>query len=138
MTDAHANVRRTFDAQPMMTSLGASLTAVANGAVEITAPILPEFGQQHGFAHAGVTFTLGDTAAGCAALTVMDADTNVVTAEIKINLTAPARGERLIARGRVVKPGRKLVVVTAEVYAVESGTETLVGLLQGTMVPVPL
>lgn len=62
---------------------------------------------------------------------------DVLTAEIKINLLAPARGDLLIATGRVIKPGRRLMIVTAEVVARDGGTDTLIAILQGTMVPVP-
>jgi uncharacterized protein (TIGR00369 family) len=94
--------------------------------------VLPAFSQQHGYGHAGVTFALGDTAAGYAALSVKPEGAEVLTAEMKVNLVAPAKGDRLVAEGRVVRPGRRLVVVSAEVRA----GETLVALLQGTMIPV--
>ena len=129
-------IRESFARQGMMTTLGARLLAVAPGAVEIEAAITPGVSQQHGFAHAALAFALGDSAAGYAALTVMPEDREVVTSEMKIHLLAPARGARLIARGRVVKPGRRLVIVTADVYAVADGVETHAALLTGTMVPV--
>lgn len=132
-----ARIRASFEAQAMMATLGARLTDVAKGAVEISAPILPGATQQQGFGHAGLTFSIGDSAAGYAALTLMPLESEVVTAEIKINLLAPAVGDRLRARGRVIKPGRRLVVVSSEVHAVQDGEETLIALLQGTMVPVP-
>ena len=84
-----------------------------------------------------MTFSLGDSAAGYAALTMLPMDNEVVTAEIKINLLAPAKGDLLIATGRVVKPGKRLCVVTSEVHAVENGASKLIAVLQGTMVPVP-
>ncbi|MBR9890916.1 PaaI family thioesterase [bacterium] len=129
-------IRESFARQGMMTTLGARLVAVTPGAVEIEAAITPETSQQYGFAHAALAFALGDSAAGYAALTVMPEDREVVTSEMKIHLLAPARGARLIARGRVVKPGRRLVIVTADVYAVTAGVETHAALLTGTMVPV--
>ena len=85
---------------------------------------------------AALAFALGDTAAGYAALSTMPEGVEVMTAEIKINLLAPGRGELLRATGRVLKPGRRLVVVTAEVHAIDAGAETLIAVLQGTMVPV--
>jgi uncharacterized protein (TIGR00369 family) len=130
-------VRDSFAAQSMMSTLGASMTALAPGRAVIESPILPGARQQHGYAHAGLTFALGDSAAGYAALTTMPAGSEVLTAEIKINLLAPGAGDRLIATGRVVKPGRRLVVVTAEVEAERDGARRLIALLQGTMVPVP-
>ena len=129
-------IRDSFAAQAMMETLGARLVRVAPGEVEITAPILPSSRQQHGFAHAGLTFAIGDSAAGYAALSTMAEDHEVLTAEMKINLLAPGAGDMLIARGRVIRPGRRLVVVQADVFAVREGTEAHIALLTGTMVPV--
>lgn len=130
-------IKNSFAAQSMMATLGAELSEVTSGLVRISAPILAGTRQQQGFGHAGLTFSIGDSAAGYAALTLLPLDMEVVTAEIKINLLAPARGTRLIATGRVIKPGKRLSVVTAEVHAEEDGKQTLVAILQGTMVPVP-
>lgn len=130
-------IRNSFARQGLMKTLGAKLTEVAQGRVTITAPITPAGSQQHGFAHAGMTFALGDSAAGYSALTMMPDGAEVLTAEMKINLLAPADGLRLVAIGEVVKPGRKLVVIRALVeteYA--DGTRKPVAILQGTMVPV--
>ena len=129
-------IQTSFDRQSMMQTFGATLDDVADGRVTISAPILPGSRQQQGLAHAALTFGLGDSAAGYAALTTLPPEQEVVTAEIKINLTAPAIGDRLIAKGRVIKPGRRLIVVTSEVFALNEGDETLVAILQGTMVPV--
>lgn len=131
-------IRTSFDAQSMMRTLGAKISEISPGLVRITAPLLEGTRQQQGFGHAGLTFSIGDSAAGYAALTLLTMDMEVVTAEIKINLLAPARGERLIATGRVIKPGKRLSVVTAEVHAETNGTQTLIAVLQGTMVPVPI
>ncbi|MDR9393529.1 MAG: PaaI family thioesterase [Roseovarius sp.] len=130
-------IHRSFAAQSMMATLGARLTDVGAGRVEITAPILETSRQQHGYAHAGLTFAIGDSAAGYAALGILPPDHEVLTTEMKINLLAPARGERLIARGRVVKPGRRLVIVQSDVFALVEGVETHVALMTGTMMPVP-
>ena len=129
-------IRKSFAAQSMMRTLGARLARIETGAVEIEAPILEGSRQQQGFAHAGLTFALGDSAAGYSALTVMPEDHEVLTTEMKINLLAPGDGERLIARGRVIKPGRRLVVVQSDVFAVKDGAERHIALLTGTMIPV--
>ncbi len=130
-------IAASFARQSMMQTLGAEIVTVDDGVCELAAPLLPAMGQQHGAGHAGVTFALGDTAAGYAALTLIAPEREVMTAEMKINLLAPAVGVRLIARGRVVRPGRRLVVVTAEVEAeAVDGARKLVAILQGTMVPV--
>ena len=101
--------------------------------MSIRAPILPIARQHTGHAHAALSFAIGDTAAGYAALTVMPEGSEVVTAEIKINLLAPADGDYLLATGRVVKPGRRLVVVTSTVTAVTGTQRRDVAILQGTM-----
>ncbi|NPD19497.1 PaaI family thioesterase [Alterinioella nitratireducens] len=130
-------IKDSFARQGLMQTLGAELSAIAEGRVVITAPITPAASQQHGFAHAGMTFALGDSAAGYSALTLMPEGAEVLTAEMKINLLAPADGVRLIATGEVVKPGRKLVVVRATVETeTADGTRKPVAILQGTMVPV--
>jgi uncharacterized protein (TIGR00369 family) len=133
-----SRISKSFDAQTMMATLGARLTTVASGHVVIEAPILPGARQQHGAGHAGLTFSIGDSAAGYAALTLMPENTEVMTAEIKINLLAPANGDLLRATGKVIKPGRRLIVVTAEVHSIKGDAETLIAILQGTIVPVTL
>ncbi len=135
---ARTRIYDSFAAQSMMQTLGAELLEVSEGLVRISAPILPGMRQQQGFGHAGLTFSIGDSAAGYAALTMLPLDREVVTAEIKINLLAPARGDRLVATGRVIKPGKRLCVVTSEVHAEIGGVSTLIAILQGTMVPFPL
>ena len=131
-------IQASFDRQSMMATLGAALIETGEGTATITAPILPGSQQQQGFGHAGLTFSIGDSAAGYAALTLIPDTQEVVTAEIKINLLAPARGDHLIARGRVVKPGRRLIVVASDVYAVTGGAERHIACLMGTMMPVDL
>lgn len=136
--EARSRLHKSFASQSMMQTLGAELTEVEEGLIRIASPILPGSLQQQGYGHAGLTFSIGDSAAGYAALTLLPLDQEVVTAEIKINLLAPARGNRLIATGRVVKPGKRLCVVTSEVHAELDGALTLIAILQGTMVPVPV
>jgi uncharacterized protein (TIGR00369 family) len=133
-----ARIRASFARQSMMAAIGAELASVGPGRVAITAPVLPAFRQQQGFAHGGLLFTLGDTAAGYAALTVLPGDAEVMTVELKINLLAPAAG-RLLAEGRVLRPGRRLVVVAADVWSDDAatGARRHVAALQGTMIPVP-
>ncbi|CUH68035.1 Acyl-coenzyme A thioesterase PaaI [Thalassovita autumnalis] len=130
-----SRVSESFAKQTMMQTLGAELIAADAGLAVIEAQVLPTCQQQHGFGHAGLTFSIGDSAAGYAALSAMPEGYEVLTSEIKINLLAPAAGDRLIARGKVVKPGKRLVVVTAEVFARDGDQETLIALMQGTMVP---
>lgn len=135
---AAARIRDSFDRQTMMQTLGARISAIEPGGCEISAPILPTVRQQHGAAHAGLAFSLGDSAAGYAALTLMPPDQEVMTTEMKINLLAPALGSGIVARGTVVKAGRRLTIVRADVFAVQDGDEKLIAILQGTMIPVPV
>lgn len=129
-------IRNSFAAQAMMATLGATLQHVGDGRAEIHAPILDLARQQHGFAHAGLTFSIGDSAAGYAALSVLPEDYEVLTSEMKIHLLAPGLGNRLIARGRVIKPGKRLIIAQSEVFAEKNGQETQIALLTGTIVPV--
>ena len=129
-------VQDSFDQQTMMRTAGAELVAVEPGRVTIRAPIAAHLLQQHGAAHAGLAFMLGDSAAGYAALTLMPEGVEVMTVEMKINLMAPAVGEALEAAGSVERAGRRLSVVRAEVVAVTGGRRKTVALLQGTMIPV--
>ena len=129
-------IKNSFARQGLMATLGASVTSVAPGMVELSAPIQPSTSQQHGAGHAGLTFALADSAAGYAALTMMEQDREVMTVEAKINLMAPALGDRLIARGKVVRAGRRLTIVQTEVFAIKGEVETCIAILQGTMIPV--
>lgn len=131
-----AKVRASFARQSLMTSFGAGILLLDTGRVTVAAPISEGALQQHGAAHAGLTFALGDTAAGYAALTLIGGAEDVMTAEMKINLLRPAAGDRLVAEGSVLKPGRRLIVVQANVFAEQAGERTHVAALQGTMVPV--
>jgi uncharacterized protein (TIGR00369 family) len=130
--DFDARVRASFVRQAFMNLLGARLLRVAPGAVEIELPLRRELEQQHGFAHAGAAWSIADSAAGYASHSLMAADQGVLTVELKINLLAPAKGERLIARGRVERAGRRLTVARADVYAVAGAEETHVATALGT------
>jgi len=133
-----ARVRASFAQQSMMHTLGAEIAALDAGRCSIRSSIPPSARQQQGFGHAGLTFSIGDSAAGYAALTCMELDSEVVTSEIKINLLAPAMGDYLLAEGRVIRPGRRLITVQSEVWAVTGDTRKQIAVLLGTMVPVPL
>jgi uncharacterized protein (TIGR00369 family) len=129
-------LQHSFDRQTMMTTVGASMVSAAEGRCILQAPIGPHVLQQHGAAHAGLAFMLGDSAAGYAALSLMPESREVMTVEMKINLLAPAIGDTLEAIGEVVRAGRRLTVVRAEVFALTGDTRKSVALLQGTMIPV--
>jgi uncharacterized protein (TIGR00369 family) len=135
-TSYEARVRASFDKQGLMSTLGATLGSVAPGLVEIAIRPGPAVSQQHGFVHAGAVSAIADTAAGYAALTLMPPDRGVLTTEFKINLLAPATGDRIVARGRVVKSGRTLTIAQTEVFAQNGGREKLIALLTATLMAI--
>ena len=116
-------VRESFARQGMMKHLGAELVSLGPGTAEIRATLRPELTQQHNYFHAGVSGTIGDSACGYAAYTLMPADSTVLTVEYKINLLAPADGDELIAKARVVRSGKTLKVCTADVFVRKAGAE---------------
>jgi len=127
-------VRESYARQAAMASIGAVLTKVASGEVTIELPFRPDLAQQHGFFHAGIVTMIVDTACGYAAYTLMPPGAAVLTVEYKVNFISPAAGERLIGRGRVLKPGRTLTVCQGEVHAVNNGTQKLVATMLATMI----
>ncbi len=129
-------IQASFDKQSMMQTLGATVADMSLGTVTLRAPILPACQQQHGFGHAALTFGLGDSAAGYSALSMMPQEAEVLTSEMKIHLLAPAQGDRLEAVGKVIKPGRRLVIVQAEVFAITGTDRRQIALMTGTMVPI--
>ncbi|MCW1934656.1 PaaI family thioesterase [Pararhodobacter zhoushanensis] len=135
-TAIEAAARASFARQTMMQTMGAVLVDASPGRCVIRAPIAPHLKQQHGAAHAGLAFTIGDTAAGYAALTLMGLETDVMTVEMKINLLSPAVGDVLEAVGTVERAGKRLTVVRAEVFALTGDSRKSIALLQGTMIPV--
>ncbi len=126
-------VKDSFARQTVMATIGASITRVEPGEVIIELPFRSDLSQQHGFIHAGVVTMIVDTACGYSALTLMPASAAVLTTEYKINFLSPAAGEILIARGRVLKPGRALSVCYGEVHAKKDGKEKLIATMLATM-----
>ena len=135
ISDPHfaERVRASFELQHAMQLIRATLPVVELGRTEIHLPHWSGIEQQHGFVHGGVVGMIADSAAGYAAMTLVPASASVLTVEYKMNLVAPADGERLIARGQVVRPGRTLIVTQAEVFAIKGGQETLCALMQQTI-----
>jgi len=135
ISDPHfaERVRASFAKQQAMDLIRATLPVVEHGRTEIHLPHWSGVEQQHGFVHGGVVGMIADSAAGYAAMTMVPASASVLTVEYKMNLVAPADGEMLIARGKVVRPGRTLIVTQGEVFAVKSGKETLCALMQQTI-----
>jgi len=131
-------VRASFTRQSMMATLGAEIARLAPGEVDLAAPFAPQFGQQNGFWHAGALASLADSANGYAAFTLAPAGTDVLSVEFKINLLAPAVGDRFVACGRVVRPGRTLTVCHADVFAEApaggAAARTLVATMSSTLI----
>src|SRR5262245_18324437 len=125
--------RESFARQKMMVDIGAEILSVKAGECEIVMPFDQRFTQQHGFMHAGVITTLADTACGFASLSLMPEDAVVLTTEFKVNLLSPAKCERFIAVGKVVRPGKKLMVCLGEVFAEDAGRRKQVALMTASM-----
>jgi uncharacterized protein (TIGR00369 family) len=126
-------VRASFARQGAMATLGARLVAVEPGYCALELTPRPEVAQQHGYVHAGVVAALVDTAGGYAGFTLFPDGASVLTVEFKLNLLAPAQGERLIAEGFVVKQGRTLTITRGEVHGERGGKRTLCALMQQTL-----
>jgi len=126
-------VQDSFRRQQAMALLGAQLSRLTPGACEIRLPYKPALTQQHGFFHGGIIGTIADSAGGYAAFTLMPLDSSVLTVEYKMNLLAPGDGELLIARGRVLKSGRTLVVAQVDAFVVKAGREKLCATLLQTL-----
>ncbi len=133
-THFEQRVQASFARQPVMATIGATLTRVKPGEVTIELPVRPELTQQHGFVHAGIVTLIVDTACGYAALTLMPPSAAVLTVEFKVNFLSPAAGEKLIARGWVIKPGKTLMVCLGEVHARNGGKDKHVATILATMI----
>lgn len=129
-------VRDSFARQGLMATLGARLVRVEAGEVDIEMPITPGVSQQHGFAHAGAVAAIADSACGYAAFSLMPADGGVLAVEFKINLMAPAAGESLIARARVIRAGRTLSVCQADVDSINGDQVRTVAMMMATIMTV--
>ncbi len=133
----HDRIAESFRRQRLLFTLGARLLRVGDGEVDIELPSSEAIQQQHGFAHAGAIATIADSAGGYACLTRMPEGSAVLSVEFKINLLAPAVGDRFVARGRVVRVGRTIGVATAEVFAhAPSKPDVCVAIMQATMMRV--
>ena len=134
--DYATRVHRSFAEQRAMATIGASLGAVDPGAVDVVLPFREDLTQQDGFLHAGIVAAVADSACGYAAHTLMPATARVLSVEFKLNLLAPAVGERLEARGRVIRAGRTITVCRADVLAITGKEEKLIATMTGTMMTV--
>jgi len=128
-----ARVRKSFDRQQVMKTIGAKMIKIGAGEVQIEFLYDLAWTQQARYIHAGIITTIADSACGYAAYTLMPADSEVLSVEYKINMLSPAKGERFIAIGKVIKPGRTLTACRSEVMAYDSGEEKLIATMQATM-----
>ncbi len=127
-------IKQSFAKQTIMGLVGGELTLVEPGVVEISLPYRSDLTQQHGYVHAGIITTIADSACGYAAYTLMPPNSDVLAVEFKVNLLRPAKGEKFVARAEVVKSGRTLTVVRADVHALSNGDQReLVAIMQATM-----
>jgi uncharacterized protein (TIGR00369 family) len=126
-------VRDSFARQAVMKTIGAELVSVVPGAVQISLLFRPDLTQQNGYLHAGIVTTIADSACGYAAYTLMPPNSAVLSVEFKVNLLRPAKGEEFVAIAEVLKPGRTLTVVRADVFANPKNERVLVATMLGTM-----
>jgi len=138
VTTYKERVRNSFSKQAFMSTLGAELTEVIQGGVQIRLPFSPNLPQQNGYLHAGAIAAVLDSACGYAALTPAADDKGVLTAEFKVNLLAPASGEVFAAKAQVKKAGRTVTVCTADAFAISDGREKLVATMLSTIMAVPI
>lgn len=127
-------IRASFGRQELIKTLDGQIAFIGPGELHIEAPFDKRFTQQDGFLHAGIVTTLMDSACGYAAYTLMPADSRVLSVEFKVNFLNPARGERFRAEGQVVKSGRTISVCEGKLFAIQNGQETLVAMMQATMI----
>jgi uncharacterized protein (TIGR00369 family) len=132
-----ADVEAIIAAQGAMRLIGVEIVRVDTGYAEFAVNFRPELSQQNGFFHAGIVSTLVDTAGGCAGVTAMPPGAGVLTVEFKLNLLAPADGERIVARAEVVKSGRTLTITQGKVFVNKDGRESLCALMQQTLIAIP-
>lgn len=131
--DYEARCREGFGRQRVMETLGVRMVRIAPGEVELVMPYREDLTQQNGYLHAGIVTTVTDSACGYAAASLMPAGSDVLSVEFKVNLLAPARGDELLARARVLRPGRTLTVVVGEAFVRSGQQEKQVAQMQATM-----
>lgn len=127
-------IKQSFAKQTIMSLIGAELTRVEPGLIEITLPYRADLAQQHGYLHAGIVTTIADSACGYAAYSLMPPNSEVLSVEFKVNLLRPAKGETFSAVAEVVKSGKTLTVVRADVFGIDDGQRDLIATMLGTMI----
>ena len=134
-TNFAEEIKQSFAKQTIMGLIGAQLTRVEPGIIEIALPYRADLAQQHGYLHAGIVTTIADSACGYAAYSLMPPNSEVLSVEFKVNLLLPAKGEMFLASAQVVKSGKTLTVVRADVFSLgQEGERTLIATMLGTMI----
>jgi uncharacterized protein (TIGR00369 family) len=133
---ATESVRSEFKKQEVMRTIGAELSRASPGEVEIELPFKHTLTQQHGYIHAGIVTTIADSACGYAAWSVSPPKSEVLTVEYKVNFLSPAKGTKLVARGRVIRKGKTLTVCAADVFTLANRKEKLVATMLATIMVV--
>jgi uncharacterized protein (TIGR00369 family) len=132
------DIAGSFANQTIMGLIGARLTRVEPGLIEIRLPYRADLAQQHGYLHAGIVTTIADSACGYAAYSLMPPNSDVLSVEFKVNLLRPAKGESFVAVAEVVKAGRTLTVVRADVFGIDGeAPRDLIATMLGTMICLP-
>ena len=134
--DFEAHVRESFARLTLMRTIGGGLLRVAPGEIEIDLPFREDLTQHHGFMAAAVLTAIADVACGYAAMSLMPAGASPLTVEYKVNFISPAQGERMSARGHVIRPGRTVTACAGNVFAVSEGQEKLVATMLATIIQV--
>lgn len=127
-------IQQSFNQQTVMALIGAELTRIDPGIIEITLPYRADLAQQHGYLHAGIVTTIADSACGYAAYSLMPPNSEVLSVEFKVNLLRPAKGETFSAVAEVVKSGKTLTVVRADVFGIDGDRRDLIATMLGTMI----
>lgn len=131
--DFRERIRQNFERQAALRTIGAELTRVQHGIVELELPFDVKLTQQHGILHAGIISAALDSACGFAAYSVIDPDASILTIEFKVNLMSPGRGDRFLFRGEITKPGSNIIVADGRGYAISDGPAKLIASMTGTM-----
>ena len=131
--DFRQRIRQNFERQAALRTIGAELTRVQHGIVELELPFDVKLTQQHGILHAGIISAALDSACGFAAYSVIDPDASILTIEFKVNLMSPGRGDRFLFRGEITKPGSNIIVADGRGYAISDGPAKLIASMTGTM-----
>lgn len=126
-------VEANFNRQPALKSMGAELTRISHGIVELEMPFSEKMTQQHGWLHGGAIAAGLDSACGLAAYTLLEPEASALTIEFKVNLLSPGRGERFLFRGEITKPGSTIIVADGRAYALTDGPAKLIASMSGTL-----